>query len=54
MILPLIPSPLASVKMGLSEFSAVKFRYFLGKEERNSKVSPHNSNIEPIFKKNST
>ena len=26
--------------MGLSEFRGVKFRYFLCKEERNSKVSP--------------
>ena len=53
MILPLIPSLLASFKTGLSEFGAIKFRSFLGKEERNSKVSPHNPNIEPIFRKNS-
>ena len=36
----LIPSLLASFKTGLSEFCALKFRYFLCKEERNSKVSP--------------
>ena len=40
MIHLLIPSLLASCKMGLSEFWAVKFRYFLCKEEKNSKVSP--------------
>ena len=40
MIYLLIPSPLASFKAGLSGFRAVKFRYFLYKEERNSKASP--------------
>ena len=40
MIPLLIPSLLARFKTGLSEFRAVKFRYFLCKEERNSKVSP--------------
>ena len=40
MIHLLIPSLLASFKMGLSEFRVVKFRAFLYKEERNSRVSP--------------
>lgn len=40
MIHVLIPSLLTSFKTGLSKFHAVKFRYFLCNEERNSKVSP--------------
>ena len=40
MIHMLIPAPLASFKTGLPEFRTVKFRYFLGKEERNPNVSP--------------
>ena len=40
MIHLLIPSLLASFKTGLTEFREVKFRYFLCKEEKNSKVSP--------------
>ena len=40
MIHLLIPSLPASLLTGLSEFHAVKFRYFLCKEERNSKVPP--------------
>ena len=40
MIHLLIPSLLASFKRRLSEFRVVKCRYFLCKEERNSKVSP--------------
>ena len=41
MIHLLLLSLVASLKTGLSEFRAVKFRYFLCKEEKNSKVYPY-------------
>ena len=43
----LITSLPASFKTGLSKFRAVKFRYFLCKNERNSKVSPRK--VKKIF-----
>ena len=44
-----IPSLLASFKMGLSESRVVKFRYFLRKEERNSKVSPRKVEANSVY-----
>ena len=50
MIHLLIRSLLASFKTGLSEIRAVKFRAFLCKEERNSKVSPRKVKTNSVHK----